>query len=430
MSRSTTNRNLFIVLLVMAGAWVGVELFSGRKYEPDESVRAAESMFPDFNRDEVTTLKIEGPKTQSVELTRQGEQWTVTGNFRADQSAVDKVLTDLKDMKLGMPVSSKLDDLERYDLEGEEAIRVKALNAGGNVVAGFTLGKNSDSFRSFFLKREDEDAIRKVSGQIRANFDKTVSGSWRDQTIFDASVPSDSVTEVAVMKGDQLALEFRREKVMGPKEPAEGEPGDEAAPTEPEMEVKESVWNMTAPEEGRAVKYMVDNMARALTDLKCDSFSDGKKSLAELGLEPAAYRLVARFGEGEGDQHVLLLGNKTDDNKYPVKKPGEDTVWFVQGWRCDYFVKPAADLLEKKPTAGEDLTEEDLTDEMEAAAIDGDGGTAEEAEEGDDGAAAGTEGAEAAVPADGDGAQASVPADGDGAEVEAAEETEGGDGRP
>jgi hypothetical protein len=446
MKRSATNRNLLIVLLLLVGASFGINHLQGSRYETGESAQAAESMF-EWQAEDVAHLSIKGPKAQDVELSKEGEEWIVTsqGGYRADQSTIDTAVTSLVDLKKGRIISSQMDQLTTFDLEGEEAIRLQAKNAGGELIADVTLGKTSDDFRSFYLRIGEDETIRKVESPIRSNFDKSgPAGGWRDKTIFDGAVEEGEVDRLSIEQDGQLTMVFEREDIMGPKDPAAGEEGvgtsegAEDGGAEEEMEVKESVWNMVVPEEGRAVKYQVSNMVRTLTDLKCDGFYDGDKSLADLGLEPPKYKITAAMGE---NTQVLLMGETDEDGKYPVRRTDQDVTWMLQGWRGNYFSKTPEDLLEKQ----EEEPVEEATDPAAPAAEDSGtesdaGGEQEHSHEGHDHAAegeteaasgegeteeAGSEGETEAAGSEGETEAAGSESDPDAAGAE--EHTEGGE---
>jgi len=124
--------------------------------------------------------------------------------------------------------------------------------------------------------------------------------------------------------------------------------------TKPEQEVKETYWTLTVPIQGRAKKWLADNLATHVAKLECDSFFTGTEKLADLGLEPPAFVASARWEGDKESRPVLYVGNKSKDGKYPVKKPDDPTVWWIASWKGDYLTKSADELLETPPAKPEE----------------------------------------------------------------------------
>jgi hypothetical protein len=174
-----------------------------------------------------------------------------------------------------------------------------------------------------------------------------------------------------------------RQKEMGPREPADGKPTDPSktigfppdgektdkpvTPAKPEQEVKETYWQITTPTAGKAKKWLGDNIASNLAKLDCATFFTGTEKPAELGLEPPAFvAAVRREGEKEA-KPVLYVGNKGKDGKYPVKKPDDPTIWWIDSWKGDYLTKSADELLDvPPPKADEKKGDEKRPDEKDS----------------------------------------------------------------
>lgn len=377
--RLDKNVILLVVFGVLAAA-AGVKAFISKdRYDTGETAKAAEPLFPGFKKDEVTFIVVDGPEGKKAELEKAGDHWKLAGegDLRADKSDVDRVLNGLEKLKQGKSVSSKADNLAAFNLDADKAVKVTVYGKegkGGKPVADFAIGKNPQDWKTAFLKLPGENAIRK-SEAASSDFEPGVDATWRDKTIFDQG-PADKIEQVEI-DGPKGAIVLAREKVLGPKEKKDdaADPSKAADPTaktdeakdptkegesaagkegEPETEVKEVVWNLVAPTPGRAKKWLADSIGNQLAKLECDSFFEGKESLAELGLDPPAYAVkIRREGETEA-KVVLLLGNKNKDGKYPAKVPDQPTLWWIANWKGDYLTKSADELLETPPKPPEE----------------------------------------------------------------------------
>ncbi len=367
--KSNTNLVLSLILIGLLAMAAGLKFFGSNPYETGESVKAAQSMFSDFKSESVARLSIKGPKDATADLELKDGRWIVASDngYHADKSQVEQALKALQEMKQGKVVSSNDASFAQYDLEGENSIHVGAYDSSGKSLADVTIGKTSADFQSTFIRAPGGSDVRKVSDSVRDDFDKSGTyQTWRDKTILDAG-SEDEVESITVV-GPKTTLALKKERVMGPKEdkpdstasgdptasgetthPTTGEGTDPTAKSEPEMEVKETHWNLEAPSQGRAKKWQVDSMARAMAKLTCDSFYTGTKSSKELGLDPPVYQITAILKKSEGEKKVTLWMGEKEEDKYPVKLPDQDTIWLVASYRGDSFTKPPEELLDTPP---------------------------------------------------------------------------------
>ena len=354
MSKLNTNSKLAIVVVVL-GALAGLKAAMGSRYGDEDTVNASAPLFAAFKQDAVERLLIEGPDGKKAELVKTGESWSVAteAGGKADVALVDKALGAIAKLKQGRVVSSSGDPLA-YSVDGPKAIHVTAWGAGGPAsqpVAKFALGKAENDWRNCFVKLPGDSAIRSVEGTV-GDFSPTTGDTWRDKTLYDHG-ETEKVEQVEVA-GPNGVIVVKREKVMGDKTPADGAAVEgDAKPVDPAAgkEVKEVVWNLVAPKEGRAKKWLCDSLAGYAAKLECSAFHAGTEKAADLGLDPPQYTLRVRF-EGEGaSKDVLLLGNKGQDGKYPCKVPGQEQISWIEGWKAEYLTKTVDDLLDAPPPA-------------------------------------------------------------------------------
>jgi hypothetical protein len=376
MSRQSQRTNLILlaVLGVLGAAAAVKTFFVKNSLETGDTVKASESLFTGFKKEAVATLVIEGPEDKKVEIQKDGDHWNLVndGNFRADKSDVDRVLNGIEKLKFGKVASSRTDKLDDFNLQKGKAIEVTAYGAGGKTsapLAAFSIGKAGDDWKFAFVRLAGSDKeVRKVEGST-SDFDPGYDNTWRDKLIFELGDAA-KIEEVTIT-GAKGPVTLLRQKEMGPRDgekpegsKAEGDPAghvgseeegethvppDTGAKPKPEQEVKETYWQITAPTSGKAKKWLGDNIATNLAKLECASFFTGTEKPAELGLDPpAVVAAVRREGEKEATP-VLYVGNKSKDNKYPVKRPNDPTIWWIDSWKGDYLTKSADELLDTPP---------------------------------------------------------------------------------
>ena len=393
MAKLDTNVKLLIVIGVL-GIGAVLKWKSGHRYGDEETVNAAAPLFSDWKRDQVAHLRIEGPDGKKAELAKDGELWKVVteSGGKADPALVDKLLGAIEKLKQGREASSSGDGVA-YGVEGAKAIEVTAWGAegtSGKPLAQFALGKIDNDWRNAFLRLPGEKRIRKVEASA-TDFGPATGDSWRDKSIY-AHGEADKVAQVEIV-GPNGAIVLKRDKVMGEKAPSTdgstppGEGGADSATT-PELEVKETVWNVVAPKEGRAKKWLCDSIAGYAAKLECSAFHSGSEKAADLGLDPPQYTLRAQFEGDTESREVLRVGNKNNEGKFACMAPGSDQLFWIEGWKGDYLTKGVDDLLDTPPAKPADAatpsadaaaSTEDAAADSGAAAADGDGAKGKDA---------------------------------------------------
>ncbi|MCG8619034.1 MAG: DUF4340 domain-containing protein, partial [Desulfobacterales bacterium] len=120
----------------------------------------------------------------TITLTRGEENWTVAeAAYPVDQSAVDRVLDALKEVKLSALVS-EAGDLVRYDLDQENGITVTAFADKDKEIRRLIVGKAAPSFNHTFIMLDDGKSVYQADGSFRNDFDKTVD-DFRDKVVMD-----------------------------------------------------------------------------------------------------------------------------------------------------------------------------------------------------------------------------------------------------
>jgi len=187
-------------------------------------------------------------KTQSpIELTKKEGTWVITDKeYLADSSSIEKMLDTLKTFKLSDLVSQK-EDLNRYELDDDNLILVKAMN-GQKIIFEFTMGKTAPSFNHTFVKLTSDKNIYQANGSFRPDFDKTLE-DFRDKKVMEFK--EESIKQIFIEK-DGIS------KTIISKE---------------EKKDKEGASITWTSDDGLSVdKEMVSTLLSAVSFLKCEKY--------------------------------------------------------------------------------------------------------------------------------------------------------------
>jgi hypothetical protein len=419
MAKLDTNLKLLIVIGVL-GAGAAVKFLSGHKYSDTETVNAAAPLFSGWKKEQVAHLRVEGPDGKKADLAKDGEHWKVVSEAggKADQALVDKLLGAIEKLKQGREASSDGKGVD-YGVEGPKSIHVTAWGGEGTTgkpMAQFALGKIENDWKNSFLRLPGESRIRKVEASA-SDFGPTSGDSWRDKSIYSHG-ETDKVAQVEIT-GPNGAIVLKREKVMGEKAPApEGTspaPEGDAAAGSADLEVKETVWNVIAPKEGRAKKWLCDSIAGYVAKLECSAFHAGTEKAADLGLDPPQYVVRAQFEGDAESREILRVGNKNNEGKFACMAPGSDQLFWIEGWKGDYLTKSVDDLLDAPPAKPADTAAGDGGATPDATAIPAnESASGDAATQGDSGDAANQGAAGDALKSDAGTSDGAAPVQGDG----------------
>jgi len=95
---------------------------------------------------------------------------------------------------------------------------------------------------------------------------------------------------------------------------------------------KDTVWMMNEKE---VEESKVNPILTALSDLKADGFAEGVEFKSD-------FQVKVKFEAG--NEEVLFIGEKKDDDKYHAKREGKETVFVLNKWRVDRIKKKKADF--------------------------------------------------------------------------------------
>ncbi|MEW6746984.1 MAG: DUF4340 domain-containing protein [Planctomycetota bacterium] len=353
----TVNQKLAILwggLLVVA---VGLHL-SGRSavYDPPEPTSS--KLFEGLEVASIATLVIEGP-TQSATLQRgRDDRWVVASenSYPADSNAVGRVLDEIAGLPSGRIASAHPtpQQLARYELDETRRVHVRALASDGAPLAEFSIGKTAEDFRSSFVQKVGEEAVRRIYKVLRSTFGESKYHSWRDRTILDVSVK-----EIVAfrMEGSQGVVELVRDQgsasggsgadALGARDSGAGAPAPSEQGTDPSGAPAAETWRLVSPLEGVADDILVERLKSRITPLQAESWPDEEQPLSAWQLDPPRLRVTVRLESGA--ENVLLVGARRADGNVYVKMADAPTVFIVPEWRVSEFDRPARAYLSGGP---------------------------------------------------------------------------------
>jgi hypothetical protein len=346
---------LLIVLVV--GHFV---LGKGEIFDKHEATASA-PLFPGLDKSRVAKLEIQGPK-EEVELKRKSEtEWAITsakkkvegkdewktstGEHKADQTAVDTALREITELPQGRIASRRNERLETYELEDKKRIHVTAKGTSDEVLAEFYLGKAGDNFASCFVRKPDDEGVRRIDKNLRYTFDKSDREGWRDKTILTVGDQT-KVNGFTVQGADRTVKLAKAPKPTEPAKPEEKKEGDAAKadasnPEEPKKEEKDA-WEIVEPLQGPIETWTADSLKRNVAPLLADSFYEGDKKPADLGLDPPEFTVTIQL---DGKDPMVFQVGKEEESKRYVRVPGQDTIYQASTWRIREYIKDPKEYL-------------------------------------------------------------------------------------
>ncbi len=192
MSRSTWTLVAILVLLI------GAALLVLQRPGERASQETSGAMLVQFDSAAVDQITLRSPGG-SVVLKKASGTWMMESpiRYRADQSAVDAVLSKARSIPITTIVSS---NAERFSLFNVDSTGTSVrLNAGDAVLASFYIGKPSSSFSETYVRKDGSSDVVLADGMFAYTFSRAAN-EWRDKAIL--TVRQDEIQNVRFAYGD------------------------------------------------------------------------------------------------------------------------------------------------------------------------------------------------------------------------------------
>jgi len=273
--------------------------------------------------------KIEIANTKStIVLNKRDDKWYISPEgYLADTTKVKNILETIENLNLTALVSESK-NFERYDLNNEKKINIKALS-DDTLSREFEVGKVATSYRHTFIKIAGDDRVYHARGNFRNKFDKT-AGDLRDKTVL--SFKEIEMQEIRITKGKESILISRKQVPVEIKTDQASDAQSSSPPKE------ETVWNSA---DGKEIDSSITRrIIAALSNLQCEKYiGDRKKSDF---LDPI-YTLELK-GVKEYTLSIFTQ-NEKDDQNYPAISSENDYPFLLSKHRAENIIKLIDEIL-------------------------------------------------------------------------------------
>ena len=265
---------------------------------------------------------------QTIVCEKEGFKWKLVEptTAKADTNAVEKIISDVKDLRIERFVAEAPDDLSIYGLSQPQIEVIMSLDKDKTLLIGRKEGslvyaKTGSDDPVFMVNAEIVDKLRKQPADLR---DRTI-------TAFDRKAV------------EKLELEYPEHSIIIEKRADESQP-----------EAGEKVWGITEPIKAKADESQIDEVLQRLHELKVARFvsDEGQPaavehaaSLFKYGLTEPRIRVII-FSSGS-EPNTLLVGKEAGELVY-VKTASVASVYLVDTGIVDKLSKTALNLRDRQ----------------------------------------------------------------------------------
>jgi hypothetical protein len=318
------KRSTLILLLVAAalGAFVYFYEIKGGKEREEKEERAKQAF--QFKQEDIAEISLtrEG---ETIAFQKRDNDWVITQpvNTKADQSAVNSIVSSVASATVDRKLSASQDKLKTFGLENPKiSLTIKLKDGQQHQVR---LGDKDFSGSSVYALVDKSSDVALLSSSVLASADKPLL-DLRDKSVVDVS------------QFDVTSIDLKTPK----HEFALVKQGDDWQLQQPR----------SLPADSSSVSSMLSQLTSAtMTDIVAESASD----LKPYGLDRPT--ITARMRTQKGDEHVLLLGSKVDE-KYYGKSSTRSAIFKVSADLYKKLDTTLFDLRSKRPLV---FNRDDLT---------------------------------------------------------------------
>jgi hypothetical protein len=290
---------------------------------------------------EITKIEI-SQGGNSFTLKKKDDQWYFEpAGYLADRTKVNAMLNVFEALTLTALVS-ETKDYNRYDLQAEKRITVKAWQQA-TLKRNFDIGKAASSFRHTFVRLDGDSRVFHARDNFRDKFDFTID-DLRDKTVM--SFKTTDIRQIEIVKDADSVKLVRSEVPVTPA--AAQQQKTEAAPAAA-LKVQ---WQN---EDGEKVNDpRLKQLLTTLGDLKCSDYINGR-SKDEFSAPIYTVKL-----KGLRDHRLEIFAKlKKDEKKYPARSSGSTYPFWLSDNKAQQIMKDPSEFLKKDESKGgsEETTE-------------------------------------------------------------------------
>lgn len=278
---------------------------------------------------QITKIEISKNDTLIV-LKKKDDRWYLDPQgYSADANRVKEMLKVFETFRLTALVS-EAKDYNRYDLDGERRIGVKAW-LGDTLQRNFDIGKTASSFRHTFVRLDGDSRVFHASDSFRSKFEPTADG-LRDKNVL--SFKAADIHEIQIIK-KQKTVQWARRQVAAEPAPAQSPESGSATPPAVKFE-----WQSSDGKKGN--DQNINRLLTTLADLRCEKYINGRDNGS---FSDPIYTVRLR---GARDFRLDIFAKlKADDNNHPAVSSENDSPFFLSDSQVQQIMKDPEEFLKK-----------------------------------------------------------------------------------
>jgi hypothetical protein len=210
---------------------------------------------------------------KQLRLFKKDNKWLINEQaFPADKSKAEYLEKEMKELNI-TDFISKEPYLAKYELNPEKAVRI-TVKGNGKVYRDIFIGKASSTFRSAYIKFENDPRIFLANGNLSDEFNKDVE-DLRDKQIY--NVGRDEVVFFELVYGGKLSFEKKTEEVEEKSDAKDAKNAKEKDKQKEKKKTKVETWICKEYRNTAIDKNKVDSFVTSFSSISADSYSAVEK---------------------------------------------------------------------------------------------------------------------------------------------------------
>ncbi|MCG6910295.1 MAG: DUF4340 domain-containing protein [Deltaproteobacteria bacterium] len=317
---------ILLIVIVALGAYLALRSRDRKLYElPD---------IAPVDTKQITRLEVaKGGKT--VEFEKAGSDWRILPqNYPADPQKIKEMLAVAENLTLSELISESK-NYERYGLDEKEGIVFKCW-CKKEPCFQLTIGKTAGSYHHTFVKLPGDDDVYNAEGNFRDKFDQK-AGEFREKTVL--AFDKQAVGEIEI-RADGFSETFKKVQ-------AKTAGKDAAKDQDDDRKSGGGVEKWIGSDGIQAETDKMSSLISTLSDLKCESFLEGK---TKDDLTEPVYTLVIK-GAKSYTLNLFAEVKIGDETFVPGVSSENDYPFLLTKWRSDSIMKKPGELKQKPAQA-------------------------------------------------------------------------------
>jgi hypothetical protein len=308
----------YILLIVVIVALTAYLIFRGTN-----NIHYQLPTLPAIIKNDITRIEL-SKAGSTVVLVQKDNSWLVEPkNYLADADKVRDMLNTITGLSVSELVSEAKNE-HLFDLTDDKKIAVKVWEKDA-LKLEFEIGKTAPSQHHTYIRLAGDPNVYQAKENFRTQFDQTEE-KVREKTVL--SFKQDEITEIEIVKKGQSVVIAKKTVSKGS---VDKRSEDEKKPTVPPP-ATETVWETQKGQKADTV--LVDSLLLYLSNLKCESFIEGRDK-SQLANPIYAVKLK---GSKEYSLSLFEKPNK-DEKRYEAISSGSDYPFWLSDSQTEAIMK-------------------------------------------------------------------------------------------